>query len=168
MWHLRFFGTQFAVLALLSFMGSQAAQAGYPVSSEFSMDQSQEARGLDGSFQVAVMGSSTSPLDIPTEKFPKKTPSKKPVIEKPQVAPPAVEKPKANSKKASKPKKKKVKTANVKKSSGKKIGACGCEEGRGRLPHQNPEDAGGRWQHFEVPGEERGRLAHQNPEYSSR
>ena len=120
MWHLRFFGTQFAVLALLSFMGSQAAQAGYPVSSEFSMDQSQEARGLDGSFQVAVMGSSTSPLDIPTEKFPKKAPSKKPVIEKPQAAPPAVEKPKANSKKASKPKKKKVKTANVKKAPAKK------------------------------------------------
>jgi len=105
MWHLRFFGTQFAVLALLSFMGSQAALAGYPASSEFSMNQSQEARGLDGSFQVAVMGSSTSPLDIPTETFPKKAQSEKPVIEKPQVTPPAVEKPKANSKKASKPKK---------------------------------------------------------------
>jgi hypothetical protein len=120
MWHLRFFGTQFAVLALLSFMGSQAALAGYPASSEFSMNQSQEARGLDGSFQVAVMGSSTSPLDIPTETFPKKAQSEKPVIEKPQVTPPAVEKPKANSKKASKPKKKKVKTANVKKAPAKK------------------------------------------------
>ena len=119
MWHLRFFGTQFAVLALLSFLGSQTALAGYhPASSEFSISQSQETRGLDGSFQVAVMGSSTSPLDIPTETFPKKA---QPVTKKPQVTPPpAVEKPKTNSKKASKPKKKKVKAANVKKAPAKK------------------------------------------------
>lgn len=116
MWHLRFFGTQFAVLALLSFMGSQAALAGYPASSEFSISQSQEARGLDGAFQLAVMGSSTSPLDIPTETFPKKA---QPVIKKPKVTPPAVKKPKANSNKASKPKKKKVKTAKVKKAPAK-------------------------------------------------
>lgn len=114
MWHLRFIGTQFAVLVLLGFMGSQAAQAGYPASPDFSIKSSQPARGLEGSFQVAVMGSNTLPLDIPKGTLPSKAQSEKPVTEKPKATPPAAKKPKATSKEASKPKKK-VKTANVKK-----------------------------------------------------
>ena len=93
MWHSRFFGILLVVLALLGFMGSQTALAAYPTPSEFSMSQPQETRGLAGSFQLAVMGDSAIPLNIPPQQSPKK---------------------------ASKPKKKKVKKANVKKAPAKK------------------------------------------------
>ena len=63
MWRSRFFGIMFSALALLAFMGSQTALAAYPTSSESSM--SQQTRGLDGSFQLAVMGCGAVPLDIP-------------------------------------------------------------------------------------------------------
>lgn len=102
MWHSRFFGTLLAVLALLGFLESQTVLAAYSTSPAFSMSQPQDTRGLDGSFQLAVMGG--SPLDTPQQKSPKKVQPEKP----------AVEKPKAISK-TSRPKKKKVKKANVKK-----------------------------------------------------
>jgi hypothetical protein len=113
MWHFRFFGTILTVLALLGFMESRMALAAYPISSEFSTNQAQEVLGLDGSFQLAVMGNGAAPLDIPTEKFPKKVKSEKPAVEKPKATPEV-------SKKASKPKKKKVKLAKVKKAPAKK------------------------------------------------
>jgi len=112
MWHFRFFGTIFTVLALLGFAGSQTALAAYPISSEFSMNQAQETPGFDGSFQLAVMGSGASPLDIPTEKFPKKVKSEKPAAKKPKATPKVTPK-------ASKPKKKKVKMAKTKKAPAK-------------------------------------------------
>jgi hypothetical protein len=112
MWHFRFFGTILTVLALLGFTGSQAALAAYPISPEFSMTQAQEALGLDGSFQLAVMGNGAAPLDIPTKKFPTKVKSEKPAVESPKATPKA-------SQKASKPKKKKVKMAKVKKAPAK-------------------------------------------------
>lgn len=142
MWHSRFFGTLLAVLALPGFMESQTALAAYPTSSELSMSQPREIRGLGGSFQLAVMGGSAVPLNIPPEKSPAKAQPAKPVVEKPeataktskmgdstvppekspekaQPAKPAVEKPKATQK-ASQPKKKKVKEANIKKAPAKK------------------------------------------------
>ena len=118
MWHFRFFGTLLTVLALLGFMGSQRVLAAYPLASEFSMSQPQETRGIDGSFQLAVMGNSAIPLDIPTEKFPKKVKSEKPAVENPKATP-----------KVSKPKKKKVKTAKVKKAPAKKSVTVEEEEG---------------------------------------
>jgi hypothetical protein len=110
MWHSRFFGALLAVLAFWGFTESQAALAAYPTSSEFSMSQPQGTHGPEGSFQLAIMGGSTSPLDMPPEKS---TPTVQPVK-------PAIEKPKATPKKASKPKKKKVRKANVKKAPAKK------------------------------------------------
>ena len=68
-------------------------------------------RGLEGSFQLAVMGGRTVPLDIPPEKFPEKVQA---------TTKPAVETPKATPKKASKPKKRKVKKARVQKAPAKK------------------------------------------------
>ncbi len=109
--HSRFLGTLFAVLALLGFMGSQTALAAYPTASEFSMNK--QTRGLDGSFQLAVMGGSAIPLDMSPEKFPEKVQLEKPAVEKPKATPP-------NPKKASKPKEKKVKKAKVKKAPAKK------------------------------------------------
>ena len=110
MWHFRFFGTVLTGLALLSFVESPTAVSAYSTTSESLMSQPQETRGLDGSFQLAVMGNGAVPLDMPTEKFPKKVKTEKP----------AVKKPKATPKKASKPKKKKVKTAQTKKAPVKK------------------------------------------------
>ena len=120
MWHSRFFGTILAVLAFPGFMGSQTVLAAYPDSPEFSMSQPQGTRGLEGSFQLAVMGSSTAPLDMPPEKSPTKVQPEKPAVEQPVAI--QKEKPKEVSqpKKASKPKKKKVKKANVKKAPAKK------------------------------------------------
>ncbi len=142
MWHSRFFGTILAVLAFPGFMGSQTVLAAYPDSPEFSMSQPQGTRGLEGSFQLAVMGSSTVPLDMPPEKSPAKVQPEKPAVKKPiavmrdstvppeksaarvQPEKPAVEQPvaiqKEKPKKVSKPKKKKVKKANVKKAPAKK------------------------------------------------
>ena len=142
MWHSRFFGTILAVLAFPGFMGSQTVLAAYPDSPEFSMSQPQGTRGLEGSFQLAVMGSSTAPLDMPPEKSPAKVQPEKPAVKKPiavmrdstvppeksaarvQPEKPAVEQPvaiqKEKPKKVSKPKKKKVKKANVKKAPAKK------------------------------------------------
>ena len=129
MWHFRFFKTMVAVLALLGFMGSPGTVVAYPIASEFSMSQLPETRGLDGSFQLAVMGNSVVPLDIPTEEFPKKVKSEKPAVEKPKATPKASKKPKATPKKASKPKKVKVKTAKVKKAPAKKPVVVEEEEG---------------------------------------
>jgi len=114
MWHSRLLGTLLAVLALLSFMESQTALAAYPTSLEFSMSQPQEIRGLDGSFQLAVMGNSAVPLDISPERSPEKAQPAKPAVEKPKATP------KKEPQKASKLKKKKVKKANVKKAPAKK------------------------------------------------
>jgi hypothetical protein len=119
MWHSRFFGTLLAVQALLGFMESQTVLAAYPTSSEFSTSQSQEIRGLDGSFQLAIMGGSAVPLDIPQvdilpEKSPEKIQPAKPAVEQPAVTQ------KEEPKKASKPKSKKVKKAKVKKAPAKK------------------------------------------------
>ena len=72
MWHFRFIRTILAVLALLGFMESQTALAAYPFVSEFSMSQPQETRGLDGSFQLAVMGNSAVPLAISYGEIPQK------------------------------------------------------------------------------------------------
>jgi hypothetical protein len=121
MWHLRFFGIILAVLTLQGFMGIQTALAADPALSNLSMGQSQVMRGLDGSFQLAVMGNNVIPMDIPAEKTP----------EKAQPVKPAVQKPKATPKKASKPKKKKVKKAKVKKAPVKK--PVGVEEEEGFL-----------------------------------
>jgi hypothetical protein len=120
MWHFRFFGTILAVLALLGFMESPTALAAQPDSSEFSMSQPRDTRGLVGTFQLAVMGNNAVPLDMPVENFSQKAQPEKP----------AVEKPKATPQKASKPKKKKVKTARVKKAPAKKpVAAVKEEEG---------------------------------------
>lgn len=109
MWHSRFFGTLLAVLTLLGFMESQTALAAYSTSSEFSMSQPQETRGLDGSFQLAVMVGSAVPLDNPLVKSSETVQPEKPAVAKPKATP-----------KASKPKKKKVKKAHVKKAPAKK------------------------------------------------
>lgn len=132
MWHSRFLGTLLAVQALLGFMESQTVLAAYPTSSEFSTSQPQETRGLDGSFQLAVMGGSAVPLDIPSvdilpeksletvppdissEKSPEQAQPAKPVVEQPKVT--QEEEPK----KVSNPRSKKVKKANVKKAPAKK------------------------------------------------
>jgi hypothetical protein len=121
MWHSRFFGTVLAVLMLSGFIGSQSALAAYPIS-DFSISQPPAAHSLNGSFQLAVMGNSAVPLDIPLEKTPEKVQPAKPAVEQSKVTPkvtqkvakpnPTVPKP---VKKASKPKQKKVKKANVKK-----------------------------------------------------
>ena len=106
MWHFRLFRTLLTVFALLGFVGSQTALAAYPVVSEFSVNQPQETRELNGSFQMAVMGNSTNPLDIPAQKITKKAQPKaqssKPAVKKRKTAP-----------KASKAKKKTVKTAKT-------------------------------------------------------
>ena len=108
--HSRFLGTILTVLGLLGFIGSQTALAGYPISSEFSMSQSQSAQGLDGSFQLAVMNGSTTPVDNPPKQPPAEVEPEKPTPEK---------KPKA-VRKSSKPKKKKIKKAKTKKAPAKK------------------------------------------------
>jgi hypothetical protein len=113
MWHCKFLGTLLSVLALLGFMESRTALAADSTASEFSMSQPQDTRGFDGSFQLAVMGGSAIPLDMPPEKAPAKVQPEKPKVEKPKAIPKA-------TKKASKPKKKKVKKANVKKAPAKK------------------------------------------------
>ncbi len=82
MWHLRFFGTILAVLTLQGLMGSQTALAVDPVLSKLSMGQPQVMRGLDGSFQLAVMGNNVVPMDIPPEKSPEKAQPEKPVVKK--------------------------------------------------------------------------------------
>jgi hypothetical protein len=74
------------------------------------MSQSQSARGLDGSFQIAVMNGTTTPVDNPPEQPPAEVEPEKPAPEK---------KPKA-VRKSSKPKKKKVKKAKTKKAPAKK------------------------------------------------
>jgi hypothetical protein len=104
MWHFRFIGKLLSALALLGFVECQTALAAYPISSEFSMNQPQEAQGPTGSFQLAVMGGGAIPLDIPQEKFPQKAQPEKPAVNKTKAIP-----------KASKPKKKKVKKAKVNK-----------------------------------------------------
>lgn len=104
MWHFRLFGATLAVVALSGFIESQTALAVHPASPEFSGSQSQETRGLVGSFQLAVMGNNVVPLDMPSEKSSEKAQPEKPVIEKPKATP----------KKASKPKKKKVRKAKTK------------------------------------------------------
>jgi bifunctional autolysin len=110
MWHSRFLGAiLLAVLALLGFTGSQTVLAGYSTSSEFSMSQPQETQGFEGSFQLAVMGGSTVPLNMPPEESAEKVQSEKPAVETPKTTP-----------KVSKPKKKTVKKANVKKAPVKK------------------------------------------------
>jgi hypothetical protein len=121
MWHSRFFGTLLAVLMLSGFIGSQSALAAYP-NSEFSISQPPAAHSLNGSFQLAVMGNSAVPLDIPLEKSPEKVQPAKPAVEQPKATPKVTQKvSKPNptvpepAKKASKPKQKKVKKANVKK-----------------------------------------------------
>jgi len=125
MWHSRFFGAILAVLALLGFTGGQMALAAYPTSLEVSMSPSQETRGLDGSFQLAVMGGGTAPLDMPPEKSPAIVQPAKPVVETPKATPvavqpakPVVETPKTTPK-VSKPRKQKVKKAKVKKAPAK-------------------------------------------------
>ncbi len=125
MWHSRFFGALLAVLALPGFTGGQMVLAAYPTSLEVSMSPSQETRGLDGSFQLAVMGGGTAPLDMPPEKSPAIVQPEKPVIETPKAIPvvvqpekPVVETPKTTPK-VSKPRKKKVKKADVKKAPAK-------------------------------------------------
>ena len=107
--HSRFFGTIFSVLALLGFMESQTVLAAYPTASEFSTSQPQGARGLEGSFQLAVMGSSVTPLDMSSEKSAEKVQSEKPAVKTSKTTP-----------KVSKPKKKRVKKAKVKKAPVKK------------------------------------------------
>ena len=145
MWHSRFFGTLLSLLALLGFMESQTALAAYPTSSEFSMSQTQETRGLEGSFQLAVMGDRAVPMDMPPEESTEKVQPEKPAVETPkatqgestedhtvpldihpekspvkvQSEKPVVETPKATLQ-ASKPKKKKVKEANVETAPAKK------------------------------------------------
>ncbi len=112
MWHSRFLGTWVAVLVLLGFMEG-APLAAYPAPPEFSMNQPQETQGLEGSFQegsfqVAVMGGSAIPLDIPVEKSSETIQPEKPAVEKPKA-----------TRKVSKPKKKKVKKAQVQKAPAK-------------------------------------------------
>jgi len=101
------------------------ALAAYPTSLEVSMSQSQETRGLDGAFQIAVMGSGTAPLSMPPEKSPAIVQPAKPVVEEPKAIPvavqpakPVIEKP-TTTPKVSKPRKKKVKKAKVKKAPAK-------------------------------------------------
>ena len=123
MWKFKSLGTPLAALALLGFVGSQPALAAYSMSSEFSSHQPQEFRGLDGSFQLAVMGNSGDPLSIPTETFhKKKAQPEKPAVVKPKAAP-----------KASKPKKKKAKTAQVRKAPAKKPAVVPVKEEEGFL-----------------------------------
>ena len=109
MWHSRFFGTLLAVLAILCCIGGQTVLAAYPASSQLSMSQPQETRGLEGSFQLAVMGGNTVPLDTPPEKSAEKVQAEKPAVETPKTTP-----------KAPQPIKKKVKKADVKKAPAKK------------------------------------------------
>ena len=129
MWHSRFFGALLAVLALLGFVDNQAVLAAYPTSSEFSKSQPQRVRGVEGAFQLAVMGGSTAPSAMPTEKPVKEAPvvvpqeksikkvqPEKPAVKTPKVSPKKVPK----SRKASKPRKKKVKKADAKKAPDKK------------------------------------------------
>ena len=116
MWHSRFLGAILAVLALLGFVENQAVLAAYPTSSELPMGQSQGARGVEGAFQLAIMGGSTAPSAMPTEKPVEVAPVVIPQgesVEKgqPETEKPAIVKPKATPKKASKPKRKKVKKA---------------------------------------------------------
>ena len=126
--HSRFLGALLVVLALLSFVGSQAVLAAYPTS-EFSMSQSQGARGVEGAFQLAVMGGSTAPSAMPTEKpvevapvvIPQeksveKVEPEKPAVKTKKVSPKMAPKPR----KVSNPRKKKVKKADAKKASDKK------------------------------------------------
>ena len=112
--HFRLFQTILASLAFMGFMGSQTALSAYPAGSEFSVNQPPKSRGPGGSFQLAVMGTSTSPLDIPVKKIPNTE------IPKAQSPKPAVEKAKAAPKSSSKPKKKKVKTVKAQKAPKKK------------------------------------------------
>lgn len=107
--YFRFLGTILTVLGLLGFIGSQTALAGYPISSEFSMSQPQSARGLDGSFQIAVVNGSTTPLGNPPEQPPAEVESEKPALQKPKAV-----------RKSSNPKNKKVNKASVKKVPAKK------------------------------------------------
>jgi hypothetical protein len=95
-------------------MESRTALAAYSISSEFSKNQGQvtSGSGLDGSFQLAVMGNGVAPLDIPTEKFPKKVESEKPAAKKPKATPKVTQK-------ASKPEKEKVNVAKAKKAPAK-------------------------------------------------
>ena len=120
--HSRFLGALLAILALFGLMESQTVLAAHPNLSEFSMIQPHDTQGLEGAFQLAVMGGSTVPRDAALEKpvkvAPLETTPEKPV-EVVQPAKPAVEIPKATPKKASKPKKKKVKKASVKKAPAK-------------------------------------------------
>jgi hypothetical protein len=107
--HSRFLGAILSVLALLGFTGGQTALAAYPTSSEYSVSQSQGIQGLEGSFQLAVMGSSATPLDMPAENSAETIQPEKPAVETPKTTP-----------KVSKPKKKRVKKAKVKKAPAKK------------------------------------------------
>lgn len=101
----RILGTILTVLALVGFMGSQKALAGYSISPEVSESQSLSARGFDGSFQIAVINESTTPPEQP----PAKVETEKPAPKKPKVVP-----------KSSKPKKKEVNKAKVQKVATKK------------------------------------------------
>lgn len=98
MWHFRFFGAIAAVLALLGFMEARMALAAHPSSLESSLDLSPGIPAKAESFQIAVMGNSAIPMDMPSEPFVKKAPSQKPAAETPKAIP-----------RASTPEKKKIK-----------------------------------------------------------